>query len=52
MTFKHLLADNSSATAVEYGLICAAIGLIILAVLGTTGEALVAALTTLLDAFG
>jgi pilus assembly protein Flp/PilA len=52
MTFKHFLTDDSGATAIEYGLICAGIGLVILLVLGTTGEALVAALTMLLNAFG
>jgi pilus assembly protein Flp/PilA len=52
MTIKRLLADESGATAIEYGLICAGIGLAILLILGTTGQALVAALTTLLNAFG
>jgi pilus assembly protein Flp/PilA len=49
-TLKRLLADESGATAIEYGLLCAGIALAILAVLGTTGEKLVAALKTLLNA--
>jgi pilus assembly protein Flp/PilA len=49
--FTRFLADESGATAIEYGLICAGIGLLILAALRTTGEALVATLTLLLDAF-
>ena len=52
VTFKSLLADESGATAIEYGLICAGIGLLILAALQTTGVQLVAALTKLLNAFG
>jgi len=50
-TFKRLLAEESGATAIEYGLICAGIGLVILAALNTTGARLIAALTRLLDAF-
>lgn len=45
------LKDESGATAIEYGLICAGIGLAILAALNTTGEALLARFTLLLDAF-
>lgn len=48
---RRFAADESGATAIEYGLICALIALAILAVLNTTGEALVASLQTLLDAF-
>ncbi|EJW12086.1 hypothetical protein A33M_2424 [Rhodovulum sp. PH10] len=44
-------ADRSGATAIEYGLLCAMIGLAILAAVGTTGEALVASLQTLVDFF-
>ena len=51
LTFRRLLADESAATAIEYGLICALIALAILAVLQTTGANLVASLTTLLNAF-
>ena len=49
--FKRFVADESGTTAIEYGLICAAIALAILAALHTTGEQLVASLTLLLDAF-
>jgi pilus assembly protein Flp/PilA len=51
VTFKRLLAEKSGATAIEYGLICAGIGLVILAALNTTGTQLIAALTKLLSAF-
>jgi Flp pilus assembly pilin Flp len=53
MTLKRfLLADELGATAVEYGLICAGIGLLILLALNMTGLQLVAMLTSLLNAFG
>jgi pilus assembly protein Flp/PilA len=48
---RRFLAEESGATAIEYGLIAAMIALAILAVLQTTGEALVASLQTLLNAF-
>jgi pilus assembly protein Flp/PilA len=48
---KRFLADESGATVIEYGLICALIALVILIALHTTGEQLVASLTTLLNAF-
>jgi pilus assembly protein Flp/PilA len=51
LTFKRLLADESGATAIEYGLICAGIGLVILLALNTTGQALVAMLQSLVDAW-
>jgi Flp pilus assembly pilin Flp len=47
-----LRRDESAATSIEYALICAAIGLIILAALNITGQQLVAMLTQLLTAFG
>jgi pilus assembly protein Flp/PilA len=50
-TARRFLADKTGATAIEYGLIAALIALAILAVLQTTGQALVASLTTLLNAF-
>ena len=50
-TFKRLLADELGASAIEYGLICAFIGLAILMALNTTGAALVAMLTQLQDAW-
>lgn len=49
--FRRFVADEAGATAIEYGLICALIALAILAVLNTTGEALVASLEILLAAF-
>jgi pilus assembly protein Flp/PilA len=44
--------DESGATAIEYGLICAGIAMAILAILNTTGEALLAKLTLLLELLG
>lgn len=44
------LTNQSGATAIEYGLLCAGIGLLILAALNTTGAALLAKLTLLSDA--
>jgi pilus assembly protein Flp/PilA len=49
---KRFLADSSGATAIEYGLMCAGIGLVILAALNMTGTQLVAMLQSLLSAFG
>ena len=51
MMLKRILAEDSGATSIEYGLICAGIALAILAVLGTTGEKLLTMLTGLLNAF-
>ena len=48
--FKYFLKDNSGATAIEYGLMCAGIGLAILAALNTTGAELLAKLNFLLTA--
>ena len=48
--FVRCVADDSGATAIEYGLICAGIALAILAALNTTGAALLAKLTYLLNA--
>ncbi len=45
------VAGEAGSTAIEYSLICALIALTILAVLNTTGEALVASLQSLLAAF-
>jgi pilus assembly protein Flp/PilA len=50
MTFRTFRRDESGATAIEYGLICAGIALLILAALHTTGEELLAKLTFLLNA--
>lgn len=49
---KHFLTDESGATAIEYGLICAGIGLFILAALNTTGQELLAKLQLLLSLLG
>lgn len=46
------LRDESGATAIEYGLICAGIALAIIAAVGLTGEKLVELFTSLLTAFG
>lgn len=48
---RRFVADEAGATAIEYGLICALIALAILAVLNTTGAALVASLESMLAAF-
>ena len=48
-TFRRLRADQAGATAIEYSLICALIGLVILLATNTTGQALVAMLTSLVD---
>jgi pilus assembly protein Flp/PilA len=51
LALRRLLADASGATAIEYGLICAMIALAIIAAVGTTGDKLVAAFTSLLAWF-
>jgi pilus assembly protein Flp/PilA len=51
LTSKRLLADESGATAIEYGLICAGIAVALLAIIASLGGDLVALLTTLLNAF-
>ena len=48
---RFLSDDESGATSIEYGLICAVIALAILAILDTTGEQLVALLEGLVAAF-
>jgi pilus assembly protein Flp/PilA len=50
-TLRRLIADASGATAIEYGLICAMIALAIILAVGTTGDKLVAAFTSLLAWF-
>ncbi len=49
---RRFLHDESGATAIEYGLICAGIALAIITAVGLTGERLVALFTSLLTAFG
>lgn len=51
MPFKTFVAEESGATSIEYGLICAGIGIVILAMLNMTGQQLVTLLTGLLNAF-
>lgn len=46
------LRDESGATAIEYGLICAGIAVAILTALQVVGDNLVALLQQLLDFFG
>jgi pilus assembly protein Flp/PilA len=52
--FKRFAADESGATSIEYGLICAGIALAIIAIINSLGGDLVAVLTRLLNnpAFG
>jgi pilus assembly protein Flp/PilA len=50
--FTRLLNNDSGATSIEYGLICAAIALAIITLLQTLGTNLVALFTSLLTAFG
>ena len=49
---RKFLRDDSGATAIEYGLIAAAIALAIITAVGLTGDRLVALFTSLLTAFG
>ena len=49
--FKRLLADQSGATSIEYGQICAMIALAMVAAVGMTGDSLVAKFSSLLSLF-
>jgi len=49
---RRFLQDESGATAIEYGLICAGIALAIITAVGLSGDRLVALFTSLLTAFG
>jgi Flp pilus assembly pilin Flp len=49
LTFKRLFADQSGATAIEYGLICALIS-IVLIIAFDVGESLIASLELLVPA--
>jgi pilus assembly protein Flp/PilA len=49
--FRHFVADESGATAIEYGLICAGIAAALIALINSLGENLITLLTRLLDAF-
>jgi pilus assembly protein Flp/PilA len=48
---RRFLRDESGATAIEYGLICAGIAVAILTALQVVGENLIALLQRLLDSF-
>src|SRR3954465_4840690 len=48
--FKRFLADESGATAIEYGLICAGIAVALLAIINALGEDLIVLLSKLLTA--
>ena len=50
-TFRRFVADQSGATAIEYGLICALIA-IVLVIVFDIGNSLIAALETLIPALG
>jgi pilus assembly protein Flp/PilA len=49
---KLFIADESGATSIEYGLICAGLALAIITIIQGLGGNLVALLTKLLNAFG
>jgi Flp pilus assembly pilin Flp len=48
-TFKRLVADQSGATAIEYGLICAMISMILI-IAFNVGDSLIASLQLLVSA--
>ncbi len=49
-TFQRLLRDESGATAIEYGLIAALISVVIIGVLTTVGQNLLARFTSVANA--
>ena len=49
LTFKRLLADQSGATAIEYGLICALISMVLI-IAFNVGDSLIASLQLLVSA--
>ena len=51
-TFGRFLKDESGATAIEYGLICAGLAVAIITVLQNLGASLVDLLSRLLTAIG
>ena len=51
-TLRSLLADESGATAIEYGLIAALVSVAIIGILGTLGENLLTPFTTVADELG
>ncbi|MBM9603832.1 Flp family type IVb pilin [Desulfopila inferna] len=46
---KNFLVEEDGVTAIEYGLIAALIAVVIITILGTTGDALVTIFTTISD---
>jgi pilus assembly protein Flp/PilA len=48
--FKRFAADESGATAIEYGLICAGIAVALIAIINGLGENLIVLLSKLLTA--
>jgi pilus assembly protein Flp/PilA len=51
-TFRRFLKDESGATAIEYGLICAGIAVALITILQNLGASLVDLLSRLLTAIG
>ena len=49
-SFKRFAADESGATAIEYGLICAGIAVALIAIINSLGEDLIVLLSKLLTA--
>jgi pilus assembly protein Flp/PilA len=48
--FKRFAADESGATSIEYGLICAGIAVALIAIINSLGENLIVLLSKLLTA--
>ena len=48
--FRRFAADDSGATAIEYGLICAGIAVALIAIINSLGEDLIVLLSKLLTA--
>jgi pilus assembly protein Flp/PilA len=51
-SLKHLLKDESGATAIEYGLIAALVSVAIITILTTLGDNLETTFTTVSDSLG
>jgi pilus assembly protein Flp/PilA len=49
-SFKRFAADESGATAIEYGLICAGIAVALIMIINSLGEDLIVLLSKLLTA--
>lgn len=50
--FRQLIADESGATAIEYGLIAALVSVAAIAALGALGDSLTSIFTTVCDSLG